>query len=335
MNKKVCIIYTGGTVGMTKTEFGYAPKRGYLTQMLKKDNEFNRVCEWDIEEFDPLLDSSNIGVTQWNEIGRVVYEKYNDYSGFVVIHGTDTMAYTASALSFMLEGLDKPVIITGSQIPFCEVRSDARDNLLTALILARDAVVKEVCLYFNGKLMRGNRSTKISSDSLTAFGSPNFKDLANVGIDINYEAVEDVRKHEELNLVTLKNNIPIAVIKIFPGISFKLFENILTEELKGIVLEAFGSGNVPGYDDGLIPLIQKAVNNDTIIAVCTQCIKGSVSLGTYATSNALKKAGAVSCYDMTAEAAVTKLYYLFSKGLSTEEIKAEMETDLRGELTLK
>ena len=168
MDKKVCIIYTGGTVGMTKTEFGYAPKRGYLTEMLKNDNEFNRVCAWDIEEFDPLLDSSNIGVTQWNEIGRVVYEKYNDYSGFVVIHGTDTMAYTASALSFMLEGLDKPVIITGSQIPFCEVRSDARDNLLTALILARDAVVKEVCLYFNGKLMRGNRSTKISSDSFNS-----------------------------------------------------------------------------------------------------------------------------------------------------------------------
>ncbi len=334
MNKRVCLIYTGGTVGMTATENGYAPKVGYLTEMLKNDKEFNRICDWDIIEFDPLLDSSNIGVSQWNQIGHEIYDNYDKYSGFVVIHGTDTMAYTASALSFMLEGLDKPVIITGSQIPFCEVRSDARDNLLTALILARDAKVKEVCLYFNGRLMRGNRSTKISSDSLTAFDSPNFKHLATVGIDIKYEAVDTYNHVDKLNLVTLKNNIPIAVIKIFPGISFKLFENILTEELKGIVLEAFGSGNVPGNDDGLIPLIQKAVNNNTVIAVCTQCLKGTVSLGTYATSSGLKKAGAVSCFDMTAEAAVTKLYYLFSKGYSTEEIKVLMETNLRGELTV-
>lgn len=334
MDKRVCLIYTGGTVGMTRTKNGYAPKVGYLTEMLKNDAEFNRVCEWDIIEFDPLLDSSNIGVAQWNEIGHEIYDNYDKYSGFVVIHGTDTMAYTASALSFMLEGLDKPVIITGSQIPFCEVRSDARDNLLTALIIARDARVKEVCLYFNGRLMRGNRATKISSDSLTAFDSPNFKHLAAVGIDIKYEAADEVHTCGKPNLVTLKNNIPIAVIKIFPGISFRLFENILTEELKGIVLEAFGSGNVPGNDDGLIPLIQKAVNNETIISVCTQCLKGTVSLGTYATSSALKKAGAVSCYDMTVEAAVTKLYYLFSKGYSVDEIKIMMETNLRGELTL-
>lgn len=334
MDKRVCLIYTGGTVGMTRTKNGYAPKVGYLTEMLKNDAEFNRVCEWDIIEFDPLLDSSNIGVAQWNEIGHEIYDNYDKYSGFVVIHGTDTMAYTASALSFMLEGLDKPVIITGSQIPFCEVRSDARDNLLTALIIARDARVKEVCLYFNGRLMRGNRATKISSDSLTAFDSPNFKHLAAVGIDIKYEAADEVHTCGKPNLVTLKNNIPIAVIKIFPGISFRLFENILTEELKGIVLEAFGSGNVPGNDDGLIPLIQKAVNNETIISVCTQCLKGTVSLGTYATSSALKKAGAVSCYDMTVESAVTKLYYLFSKGYSVDEIKIMMETNLRGELTL-
>lgn len=332
MDKKVCLIYTGGTVGMTATEDGYAPKVGYLTEMLRKDSEFNRVCDWDIVEFDPLLDSSNIGVSQWNEIGKEIYEKYDDYSGFVVIHGTDTMAYTASALSFMLEGLNKPVIITGSQIPFCEIRSDARDNLLTALIIARDARVKEVCLYFNGRLMRGNRATKVSSDSLTAFDSPNYKYLATVGIGIKYETVEKYDCTDKLNLVTLKNNIPIAVIKIFPGINFRLFENILTEELKGIVLEAFGSGNVPGNDDGLLPLIQKAVNNKTIISVCTQCLKGTVSLGTYATSSALKKAGAVSCFNMTVEAAVTKLYYLLSKGYNTEATKAMMETSLRGEL---
>ena len=335
MNKKVCIIYTGGTVGMTKTESGYAPLNGYLTEMLKSDNEFKRVCDWDIIEFSPLLDSSNIGVEQWNQIAEEIYSLYDKYTGFVVIHGTDTMAYTSSALSFMLENLNKPVILTGSQIPFCEIRSDARDNLLTALILARDSHVKEVCLYFNGILLRGNRATKISSDSLTAFDSPNFKHLASVGIDIKYESVISRKKPTEpLNLVPLKSNIPIAVIKIFPGISFRLFENMLTEELKGMVLEAFGSGNVPDYDDGLIPIIQKAVNHGTIIAVCTQCLKGSVSLGAYATSNALKKAGAVSCCDMTAEAAVTKLYYLFSKGFSPDKIKVYMETDLRGELTL-
>lgn len=334
MNKKVCIIYTGGTVGMTKTANGYAPLNGYLTEMLKNDNEFNRVCNWDIIEFSPLLDSSNIGVEQWNQIAGEIYRLYDKYTGFVIIHGTDTMAYTSSALSFMLENLNKPVILTGSQIPFCEIRSDARDNLLTALILARDSRIKEVCLYFNGILLRGNRATKISSDSLTAFDSPNFKHLASVGIEIKYESGIARKKPEgELKFVPFKNNIPIAVIKIFPGISFRLFENMLTEELKGMVLEAFGSGNVPGYDNGLIPVIQKAVNNGTIIAVCTQCLKGSVSLGTYATSSALKKAGAVSCCDMTAEAAVTKLYYLFSKGYASDKIKEYMETDLRGELT--
>lgn len=336
MKKKICILYTGGTIGMVPTENGYAPKKGYFYDAIASipDLRSHDMPEWDMIEFDPLLDSSNIAVEQWNQIGRAIADNYEAYDGFVVLHGTDTMAYTASALSFMLEGLTKPVILTGSQIPLCKLRSDGRDNLITSVLIAGAGNVKEVCLYFGGKLIRGNRSTKSSADGLIAFDSPNYHLLAEAGIDIRYNVASLLSPPLDAPFrLTEFKQVSIGVLKVFPGIQFSLFESIMTESLKGIVLETFGAGNIPSYDDALLPIIKKAFENGTIITVCSQCQSGTVTLGAYATSSALTRAGAVSGYNMTTEAAVAKLYYLFSLGLPRDEIKAKMEQDLRGELT--
>ena len=176
IKKRVCVLYTGGTIGMVPTERGYAPKRKYFSGLLEEISQLKNqdMPNWDVVEFDPLLDSANVAVEQWVNIGREIRDRYHMYDGFVVLHGTDTMAYTASALSFMLEGLGKPVILTGSQIPLCELRSDGRDNLINSMVIAAEGRVNEVCLYFAGKLLRGNRSTKVSSDELMAFASPNY-----------------------------------------------------------------------------------------------------------------------------------------------------------------
>lgn len=334
--KRVLIIYTGGTIGMTCTENGYAPRAGYFRAALDAipDLRAPEMPEWEFYELSPLLDSSNMTVREWNCIAELIAQKYDDYDGFVVLHGTDTMAYTASALSFMLGGLDKPVVLTGSQIPLCEIRSDGRDNLITALLIAGEGIVRETCLYFGGKLLRGNRATKYSADGLIAFVSPNYPSLAEAGISIKYnEAALLPRQEVGLKLQTL-DNIPIGVIKVFPGIQFSLFEAIMTEKLRGIVIETFGAGNIPGDGDALLPIIRKAFQNGTVLTVCSQCPQGAVSLGAYETSSALKKAGAVSGLDMTTEAAVAKLYYLFSCGYDKEKIKQAMEEDLRGEISV-
>lgn len=333
--KRVCIIYTGGTIGMTQTDKGYAPCKGFLKQKMLQTEDLcsDQLPSWDIVELDPLLDSSNMTVREWNIIVGEIEKRYYDYDGFVVLHGTDTMAYTASALSFMLENLGKPVILTGSQIPFCEIRSDARDNLIASLMIAAEEKICEVCLYFGGKLLRGNRSTKYSADGLEAFKSPNCLYIADAGIDIKFNnALLSKPPIGDFFARKLKQ-VPIGVIKIFPGIQFELFEPIMTDKLKGIVIETFGAGNVPGGEDALLPIIRKAIANGTVITVCTQCPQGKVSLGAYETSSMLKEAGAVCGYDLTTEAAVAKLYYLFSCGYDSATVKKMMERNLRGELT--
>ena len=335
MKKKVLIIYTGGTIGMKKTDKGYAPVSGFLGEAISSINDMS--CEnaplWDLHEMSPLLDSSDITVKEWNKIARLIYDNYDAYDGFVVLHGTDTMAYTASALSFMLDGLDKPVVLTGSQIPLSEMRSDGRDNLITSLIIAAEGVVREVCLYFSGKLLRGNRAVKMSADHLVAFDSPNYPHLADVGITIkyNHRAIRSY-KADKLEIQPF-SDVPIGVLKVFPGIQFGLFESIMTEKLSGIVLETFGAGNIPSDGGSLIPIISRAFECGSVVTVCSQCPSGTVTLGAYETSSALKNAGAVSGMDMTTEAAVAKLYYLFSLGISRDEIKERMEQNLRGELT--
>ena len=334
--KNILIIYTGGTIGMARTDKGYAPQRRLFRQELSKIGELyaNEMPNWELVELDPLLDSSNISVAEWNMIARLIAENYNAYDGFVVLHGTDTMAYTASALSFMLENCAKPVVLTGSQIPLCEIRNDARENLISSLLIAAEGRVREVCLYFGGKLLRGNRSTKYSADGLIAFVSPNYPPLAEVGIRVRYNESALLPEREgEFRLRPL-DNIPIGVIKVFPGIQFSLFESIMTEKLRGIVIETFGAGNIPGNGDALLPIIRRAFVNGTVLTVCSQCPQGSVSLGAYETSTALKSAGAVSGFDITTEAAVAKLYYLFSCGHDVETVKELMEIPLSGEMSV-
>ena len=333
---RVLIIHTGGTIGMKNTGNGYSPMAGYLSEELRNIPDLNRpeFPSWDLYEMSPLLDSSNMSVDEWNEIGRVIYERYNDYSGFVILHGTDTMSYTASALSFMLEGLDKPVILTGSQIPLSELRSDGRDNLITSVMIASEGVACEVCLYFSARLLRGNRSMKMSADGLVAFDSPGYPHLAEAGITVKYNYSAILPKRTGGIKYHPFAKVPIGVLKVFPGIQFGLFADIMTEKLSGIVLETFGAGNIPMGDGDLLPIIKKAFSAGSVITVCSQCPSGTVALGAYETSSQLKTAGAVSGRDMTTEAAVAKLYHLFSLGIAKSEVKTMMEKNLSGELSV-
>lgn len=332
--KKICILYTGGTIGMVRTENGFAPRHGTFAAELDaiRDLSSPDMPDWELVEFDPLLDSSNITYVQWNQIAAAIESRYDDYDGFVVLHGTDTMAYSASALSFMLEGLSKPVIFTGSQIPLCELRSDGKDNLITSVLIASQDIVREVALFFGNELMRGNRCTKYSADRLIAFSSPNYVELAKAGIDIKYrsKAFLDADPDQPLTVRYLKDT-RLGVIKVFPGIKFDLFTPIVND-LQGLVLETFGAGNIPNYDRALSDLIDEAARKGTIVVVCTQCPQGSVHLGTYEAGSKLVEAGAVSGFNMTTEAAVAKLSYLLSQDLTTAQIRELMETDLRGEL---
>lgn len=337
MNKKVCILYTGGTIGMVPTDRGYAPKKGYFHSLLDEIAQlrYDDMPQWDLVEFDPLLDSSDVSVDEWNAMGQAIKERYDDYDGFVILHGTDTMAYSASALSFMLEGLGKPVVFTGSQIPMCQVRSDGRDNLINSILIAAQGTACEVSIFFGGKLIRGNRATKISADDLIAFTSPNYPALAEVGIDIRYSkrALTMPVQAGEFKLRRMEH-IPIAVLKLFPGMRFDLFEPLVTNDMKAVILEAFGSGNIPSRNTALIDSIMRATENGSLVAVCSQCYAGTARLGAYATSGELKDFGAVSCLDMTTEAAVAKLYYLFSLGLDDAALRRALGTNLRGEVSV-
>ena len=336
---KILIINTGGTISMVASERGYIPDgAGFRSRLAAMELlRTPPIPQWELVDAEPLMDSSNMTVADWNRIGALIEKNYGSFDGFVILHGTDTMAYTASALSFMLEGLGKPVILTGSQIPLCELRSDGRDNLINSLLIAAEARVREVCIFFGGKLLRGNRATKYSADELIAFVSPNYPVIAETGISISYNEAALLRRgglspgQQSDFRLQLLDEIPIGVIKVFPGIQFSLFEQILTEKLRGIVIETFGAGNIPAGGSELLPLVRKALANGTVITVCSQCPQGTVSLGTYETSSALKDAGAVSGRDLTTEAAVAKLYYLFSKGYPAEEVKRLMETDICGE----
>lgn len=337
--KKILIIHTGGTIGMVPTEHGFAPKSGALINEFRRIRDLSspQIPEWDLIEFEPLLDSTNVRYEQWNSIANAIALNYDKYDGFVVLHGTDTLAYSASALSFMLEGLDKPVVFTGAQIPLCELRSDGYDNLITSMMIAADGVIREVSLCFGDAILRGNRAIKYSADGMVAFTSPNFNKLADAGINIEYnhaainEYVKNSLRSDVVNFVRLRES-RIAVIKIVPGIQFDIFEPIMCESLEGLVLETFGKGNIPDYDPALSRIISDASRCGTIVVVCTQCPAGTVSLGTYEAGATLVKAGAVSGGSMTTEAAFTKLLYLLSKNLPKDEIRRLMQTDLRGEL---
>lgn len=333
--KNIYLIYTGGTIGMQKTEQGYQPVPGFLGQHIAKMPAFqhSEMPKITLKEYQPLLDSSNMTPTQWQMVGQDILDNYQKYDGFVVLHGTDTMAYTASALSFMLENLSKPVILTGSQIPLIEIRNDARDNLINSLLIASHYAIPEVCIYFAGKLFRGNRARKMNAQSYDAFESPNFQPLATVATDINVRT--DLllpTPRIPLQLQPIKNDA-IAVIELFIGMSIELLEQILTPSLQALVLKTFGAGNAPDNNPELLNILKKAIDRGCIIVNCSQCPYGRVEMQRYATGGALSQIGVISGFDMTPETVITKLMYLFSKNLEINEIKRLMQTNLRGELS--
>lgn len=334
---RILLLHTGGTIGMTRTASGYKPDGEYFRKAVFHMDSLKKadMPAWDFMETPTLLDSSRMKAKDWNMIGSVIAENYTKYDGFVILHGTDTMAYTASALSFMLKGLNKPVILTGSQIPLCETRSDGRDNLITSMMIAGEGKVKEVCIYFGGMLLRGNRTTKYSADGMQAFVSPNYPPLATAGISIQYNESAFLHHRSEKFECRPFADVPICVLKIFPGIQFELFKPIIATNLKGIVLETFGAGNVPDNDGGLMPILKMAEENKTVITVCSQCLQATVDMNAYEAGSSLRRAGAVSGHDMTTEAAVAKLYYLFSVYDDAYRVKFSMERDIRGELTPK
>jgi len=336
MRKRVYIAYTGGTIGMKRTRDGYVPASGFLQQQMEAMPELKHpsMPRFDVHEYAPLLDSSNMTPREWVAIARDIGDHYDRYDGFVVLHGTDTMAYTTSALPFMLSGLGKPVIVTGSQIPLCEVRNDGRENLITSLLIAANYDIPEVCLYFGGKLLRGCRATKVSADGFAAFASPNVPPLGNVGIDIeiNWDLVRK-KPRTKMRVEELASPV-VSALRLFPGISPELVRNVLRPPLQGLVLEAFGVGNGPDHDDAFLAALSEATRRGVVIVDCTQCLEGTVDLSEYAAGSALARAGVISGFDMTAEAALAKLYYLFSRGYKADRVTREMQRDLRGEMTV-
>lgn len=320
---------------MRRGPSGYAPSSGHLAELLGRLPELTHesMPKVEVEEFEPLLDSSDMTPADWLHTARAIHSRYDEFDGFVVLHGTDTMAYTASALSFMLEGLAKPVILTGSQVPLVEPRSDARENLITSLLLSARGALSEVCVYFSGKLMRGNRVTKVSASGFDAFDSPNEPPLAEAGVDVTFRPGA-LRQPQPGGLrVADLAEANVAAIRLFPGIRAELLENLLRPPLQGAVLETYGSGNAPSRDPALLARIREATARGVVLVNCTQCLRGHVDMSGYATGAALREAGVVSGEDMTPEAALGKLTWLFGKGLSPAEVAAAMVTNLCGELT--
>lgn len=334
--RRICIIYTGGTIGMVPSERGYIPSSGAFRRLLRAipDLYWDAMPEWDVVEFDPLLDSSDVAVREWNQMGRAIADRYEEYDGFVILHGTDTMAYSASALAFMLENLAKPVIFTGAQIPLGQIRTDGRDNIINSMLIAASGRVHEVCIYFNGLLLRGCRSVKRSSDQFEAFAAPNDTPLAFAGIQIQY-------KRSALRPVP-GGRVPLPAaqraadrrgqgLSGHPVRAFRVADD--REAARRCARDVRRGEHPRAAQNALLPIIERAYQNGTIIVVCSQCSQGTVSLGTYASSAALHEVGAVNGHDMTTEAAFAKLYYLLSRSDDPEWVKGQLGRDLRGELT--
>ena len=339
---KIMIIYTGGTIGMIENPvthslhpFDFTHLIDNVPKIKKLDYEINNI------QFHPPIDSANMDPERWVEIARSIADNYADYDGFVVLHGTDTMAYTASALSFMLENLHKPVIITGSQLPIGEVRTDGEENLITALQIAAatdidgEPMVQEVAILFEDYLWRGNRSTKISADYFNAFKSNNYPYLAKIGLDIQFHKERLLRNHAHRPLKVQYNlDRNVMFLTIFPGITETTLRHLLaTPGIKGIVMKSFGAGNAP-TDRWFVDAIHDAVKRGIVIVNVTQCVNGGVNSERYMTGNAMSAAGVISGNDITSEAALTKPMYLFGMELTADEVKKYLNFSLCGEVSI-
>jgi len=314
---------------------GYVPVKGHLTKSIAEAPDFQRpeMPDFAIHEYQPLIDSSNMTPGDWQRIADDIMDNYEDYDGFVVLHGTDTMAYTASALSFMFKNLSKPIIVTGSQIPLSQLRSDGQVNVLNSLFIAANYPINEVGLFFNNKLFRGNRSIKAYADGFDAFDSPNMPPLLEAGINIQLVAgslTPAPDERVELRKITPQ---PIGVVHLYPGISSVLIENVIKQPVKALILRSYGVGNAP-QDDALLACLKKAKQQGIVVVNCSQCVKGTVNMSGYATGKALSEIGVISGVDMTLEATLTKLHYLLSQEFDYDKICHLMQQNLRGELSL-
>jgi L-asparaginase len=337
----ILLIYTGGTIGMIENpetgaleSFSFQHLKENIPELEKFDYNVS------IRQFDPPVDSSEMNPERWRKIAEIIAGNYHLYDGFVVLHGTDTMAYTASALSFMLENLGKPVVFTGSQLPLGMLRTDGKENLITAIDIAAakengSPVVPEVCIFFENTLLRGNRTRKMSADHFNAFRSYNYPPLAQTGVRIRFNTSQiyypQLRKPLKVHYGMDPN---IAILKLFPGIPRQVIESILnTPGLKAVVMETFGCGNAP-REECFLNLLKKATARGLVIVNVSQCPGGYVEMNRYETGERLPEAGVISGYDSTTESAVVKLMYLFGQGMSAEEVKEHMHCSLAGEITV-
>ena len=340
---KILIIYTGGTIGMIENPVTHALQPFDFSHLIENVPKV-QLLDYDIHniQFNPPIDSSNMSPQHWSDMAHAIEDNYDAYDGFVVLHGTDTMAFTASALSFMLENLSKPVIITGSQLPIGEVRTDGEENLITALQVAAatdasgNAMVQEVAILFENYLWRGNRSTKMSADNFNAFRSNNYLELAKIGLGIFFheEALYRLPSKRPLK-VRYEMDSNVMFVNLYPGITPEILSHQLhTPGIKGIVLKTYGAGNSPS-EPWFTRLISDANERGIVILNVTQCVNGGVKQSLYETGNCLSQAGVVSGHDITSEAAITKLMYLFGLGLPPETVKKYLQSAICGEVTIQ
>jgi len=329
--KRILLIYTGGTIGMIQKNDCLSP--------FNFDNLKNAIpeitdCGSDIQHIslENPIDSSNMNIKHWSNLSNCIYKHYEQYDGFVILHGSDTMAYTASMLSFMFENVNKAIILTGSQLPIGIKRSDAKENLTTSIEIASSEIIKEVSVYFEYQLFRGNRVVKVNADNFDAFKSPNYPVLAQAGVKIKYQRQYlSSGSNKKLKLFSQISN-DVAILKIFPAINKNFVKSVLNSS-KGVILESFGSGNAT-TEKWFLEELESFINDGKIIINVSQCLSGSVRQGDYHTSILLKKIGIISGGDMTTEAALTKLMHLLGQKYSSDKIKKEITFNLRGEITI-